>query len=142
MKLQSAVTLHAAVARGYELTTTPQHTWTVCVDFDGVLNHSSGPYSANHFGPPIPEGLKLLKMLKEQGWNVVIHTARKNHGSVERWLAGQGFPGMLVTSNKVAAVAYIDDRALPWNENDSKAEDILKYLQDKTGEDRILKLKA
>ncbi len=142
MRLHSTITLQAAIASGYALTNSPLHTWTVCVDFDGVLNHSSGPYNQNHFGAPIPEGLKLLGLLKERGWNVVIHTARKSQGSVSEWLRKQGFPGLLVTSHKVPAVAYIDDRALPWNEYDSKAEDILKYLEDKTGEEQILKLKA
>lgn len=110
-----------------ELLNAPNHWKTICMDFDGVLCESKGPYSRDHFGPPIKEGIRLLSILKKQGYNVVILTARKETDSVAGWLKRQGFPNLLVTNHKVPAVAYIDDRALSWDD-DSKAEDILKAI--------------
>jgi hypothetical protein len=131
MKLQSAITLHAA-AVGHELVHEPSHWRTVCVDFDGVLNASDGPYAKNHFGAPIAEGLRLLRMLIVKGWNVVILTARKETDSVAGWLKEQGFPGLLVTNHKIPAQAYVDDRGVHWHE-DQTAEAALQEIEGRPG---------
>jgi hypothetical protein len=103
---------------------------TVCVDFDGVLCESSGPYNRGHFGPPITEGLKLLRLCLEHNYTVVILTARKETDLVAGWLRKQGFPHMFVTNTKVPASAYLDDRAIPWAAGKSKADDAIKFVKD------------
>ncbi len=87
---------------------------TIALDFDDTLCASSGPYMPDHFGAPIPEGLKLLRLLLSRGYNVVILTARKATDAVAVWLKLHGFPNMVVTNTKVPALAYVDDRAVHW----------------------------
>jgi hypothetical protein len=103
---------------------------TVMIDFDGVLSESSGPYLRGHFGPPLPEGLKLLRLCLQHKYNVVIFTARKETDLVANWLREQGFPHMYVTNHKIPASSYIDDRAIPWSTKHSKADDAIKYVKD------------
>lgn len=104
-------------------------TTTVLLDFDGVLSQSAGPYNRGHFGPPIPEGLKLLRLCLEHGYNTVIFTARKETDLVANWLRQQGFPHMMVTNHKIPASSYVDDRAIPWNASKSKADDAIKFVK-------------
>lgn len=103
---------------------------TVLIDFDGVLSETSGPYVRAHFGPPIEEGLKLLRLCLQNGFSVAIFTARKETDLVAKWLNEQGFPNMMVTNHKIPASAYIDDRAIPWSSKTSKADDAMKYIKD------------
>ena len=85
----------------------------VCIDFDGVLNESEGPYQGgNHCGKPIRQGMNLLRMIIAHGYQPVILTARKGTDSVAEWLGTHGFSGLMVTNHKVPAIAYIDDRAI------------------------------
>jgi hypothetical protein len=111
---------------------------TVCLDFDGVLSASDGPYARGHFGPPVPQGFKLLRGLLDNGYQVVILTARKETDLVTLWLSNHGFPGMVVTNHKIPAIAYIDDRAISWAD-DSDADDVLKYVE---SPQTVLKLKS
>jgi len=102
---------------------------TVCIDFDGVLNNSEGPYEWGHFGSPNLEGLKLLRRCLDEGYNVVILTARRETDLVSNWLRDHGFPRMFVTNHKIPASSYIDDRAIPWNQNESLADTVVKYVK-------------
>ena len=102
---------------------------TVCIDFDGVLSDSDGPYEWGHFGPANPEGLKLLKRCQEEGYNVIILTARKETDLVSNWLRDHGFPRMFVTNTKVPASSYVDDRAIPWNSKESLAERVVGFVK-------------
>ncbi len=118
----------------------PDSEWrTLCIDFDGVLCDSKGPYGWGHFGPPEPEGLKLLRMAIADGFYVTILTARKETDLVAQWLEKQGFPNMVVTNHKVPALAYVDDRAVPWGTGKTKAEAVLKLIKNPK---RLLKLKV
>lgn len=96
-----------------------EHHNTVCVDFDGVICASDGPYTKDHFGPPIRSGIMLLRMLQRKGYDVVILTARKETDSVAVYLAHLGFPNMIVTNHKIPALAYVDDRAVHAHEGAS-----------------------
>lgn len=127
MKIREHINIEAE-SGGHELVQDPHHWRTVCVDFDGVLNDSSGPFKHGHFGPPIPEGMKLLKILIERGWTVVILTARKETDAVAGWLGSQGTPGLLVTNHKVPAQAYVDDRGVHWHQ-DQTAEEAMKEIE-------------
>lgn len=125
MKLSES--MHFAVYRR-PLNQEPDKKKTVCMDFDGCLSDSSGPYTRGHFGEPIEEGLHLLTLLQQDGYNVVILTARNETDLVSLWLKDHGFPGLLVTNHKVPALFYFDDRALRAEDN-FKAEDVLKEIK-------------
>jgi len=129
MKISSAIRIHAATELRRPLSNDVEKWKTVLVDFDGVLSESSGPYARDHFGPPLKEGFKLVRTLLVRDFNVVIFTARKETDMVAQWLKNHGLPHLMVTNHKVAAIAYVDDRALPWGD-DSKAEDLLPYIED------------
>lgn len=128
MNLTSTIQLQAK----HDSVHSPQRWRTVCVDFDGVLNNSSGPYHQNHFGAPLVEGLRLLRLLLEDGYNVVILTARKETDSVALWLKDHGFPGMFVTNTKVPAQAYVDDRGVHWHEGQT-AEVAMSEIEKRPG---------
>lgn len=112
---------------------------TVCIDFDGVLCNSDGPYSWGHFGSPNKEGLKLVRRCLDEGYNVIILTARKETDLVADWLRQQGFPHMFVTNHKIPASSYVDDRAIPWNQQTSLAENVIHYVKNPR---KTLKLKV
>jgi hypothetical protein len=100
----------------------------VCVDFDGVLCDSTGPYARGHFGKPIKEGLKMLKQLLKENYDVVILTARRETDLVMTWLKKQGFRNLLVTNHKVPAIAYIDDHALHAKDNFT-ADELMRKIR-------------
>jgi phosphoglycolate phosphatase-like HAD superfamily hydrolase len=100
----------------------------VCVDFDGVLCDSSGPYARTHFGNPKPEGLKTLRQLLDENYNVIILTARRETDLVMNWLKKQGFRNLLVTNHKVPAIAYIDDHAMHFKDN-ATADEIMQKVR-------------
>lgn len=127
MRLAATIQIHAGKEIGRPLFHHPKNQNTVAVDFDGVLNSSSGPYAKDHFGEPLPEGFALLKMLREKGFDVVVLTARKETDMVAKWLADHGFPNMFVTREKLPALAYIDDRAIHFHKN-STARDIIHQV--------------
>jgi hypothetical protein len=131
MKLASTLILAEAMERdqmfrpkdyGQPLVNSPQNQKTVCVDFDGVLTHVSGPYLWGHIGAVRPEGIKFLKMLQAEGFHVVILTARHETDMVAKWLAQQGVPGLMVTNHKISAIAYVDDHAALWHDAENANE--------------------
>lgn len=102
---------------------------TIGVDFDGVVHaYSKGWQNGSIYDEPLPGALDSLRSLMST-YSVFIHTARTDLESVAEWLQEQsGIPcvadpgcdhgfwtdqsKILVTSRKVAAIAYIDDRAI------------------------------
>ena len=86
---------------------------TVCVDFDGVIVEAKRDLAdPSPFAPLIPGAIEGLKELCEH-FQVVILTSRDDHAKIFDWLSGEhDVPIAMVTSNKVPAVAYIDDRAI------------------------------
>ena len=99
---------------------------TVCVDFDGVLNEYKG-YNERDLYSPKPFVENFLEKLSED-YEVVIFTSRVN-SRVESWLERNGLAKYVskVTSKKVPAIAYIDDRAIQFKGN---YNEILNELED------------
>lgn len=117
---------------------------TVAVDFDGVIHaYSKGWGDGTIYDEPVPGALDGLHSLMAN-YAVYIHTSR-GAKSVAEWLQARGFETtidceaytysfdadgwkgefwdqegiLLVTNRKLAAVAYIDDRAIEfrnWNQ--------------------------
>lgn len=92
--------------------------WTVAVDCDGVLHSYTTPWvSADHIpDPPVPGAIDWLNEICQK-FDVAIHTTRGDqkggNEAVMTWLRDNGFagPDLLVTSRKIPALIYVDDRA-------------------------------
>lgn len=88
---------------------------TVQVDFDGTLIDNNGSHDMT--GEPIASGVELVKKLHALGYRVIILTANPAPDVVGQWLVRHGVPFTAVTSQKMPAVAYVDDRAVPFNKH-------------------------
>lgn len=92
--------------------------FTVAVDCDGVLHSYTTPWSAAKDipDPPVAGAIDWLNGIHRH-FDVVIHTTRGDqeggNEAVMMWLRNNGFtgPDLLVTSRKIPALVYIDDRA-------------------------------
>lgn len=86
---------------------------TICVDLDGVLNLYDGWKGPDDYPDPRPGAHEFLKSLKDQGFQVVIHTTR-DEAAVRLWLFRFRMAHCVdqVTAIKPPAIAYIDDRAI------------------------------
>jgi hypothetical protein len=113
----------------HQLAHTTNREDVVAFDFDGVLSQTDGPYEHNHFGPPVKEGMKLLRMVIARGYQPVVFTARKETDSVAQWMGAHGFPGLLVTNHKPVAIAYVDDRAIHFAGGSSAIEIFKKIVK-------------
>lgn len=105
-----------------------EHTPTVAVDFDGVVHaYSRGWADGTIYDPPVDGAFDAIRQLQAT-YAVFIHTARDPF-QVAVWLRGLGLAAiadsdggrpqfwnnratLLVTSRKLPAVAYVDDRAV------------------------------
>lgn len=103
---------------------------TIAVDFDGVIHaYTKGWHDGTIYDEPLPGAFEAIRVLMEHA-AVVIHTTRDAQ-QVADWLFEHGefnitweAPGavtcefwndqtrLLVTSRKLPAVAYLDDRAV------------------------------
>ena len=116
---------------------------TVAVDFDGVIHgYSKGWANGTIYDPPTPGALKALRELMTQ-YAVFIFTSR-DASQVRAWLEqylfktaeddGQTFWNrhgvLLVTSRKLPAAVYIDDRAIRFTDWTQALAD-LKSLEDR-----------
>lgn len=121
---------------------------TVAVDFDGVIHrYSKGWHDGTIYDEPVPGAFEGLLGLMQR-YAVFIFTSRDPH-SVAGWIVEHqtGLPvaidlpedilrgplpqfwttkgSLLVTNRKLPAIAYVDDRAIPfisWNEVESQIE--------------------
>ena len=89
---------------------------TICIDFDGVLNDYNGWKGENELFEPKEGVYDFLEGLKKLGFDLVIHSTRDSSKIVD-WLFENGLEGYFVkiTSVKVPAIIYIDDRGLKFN---------------------------
>ena len=98
---------------------------TICLDFDGVLNIYKG-YKGEDTGELRPGAREFLEKLSKE-YNVIIFSVRP-FPQVVKWLYKHDLAGYVydVTSQKLPAHAYIDDRALRFN---GDYNETLKELQ-------------
>lgn len=87
----------------------------ICVDFDGVLNTYDGWQGEDELFKPRPDVDVFLKTLCSK-YNIIIFSTRDSNKILE-WLQKYNLAKYVaaVTSIKVGAVAYIDDRAIHFN---------------------------
>lgn len=113
------------IQRGYP----PEAHRTLAVDFDGTLF----PFGYLMSDPdPLPGAVEAMQRLKAHGYRLVIFTSRLSprwleaagysessmRGYVEDSLNRHGIPFDDVTGEKVAAEAYIDDRAIRFRDGE------------------------
>jgi len=98
---------------------TSSHIPTICVDFDGVIHKfSKGWNDGTIYDEPIEGAISSMAKLQRKGFQVVIFTARREYLEIGLWLKKHdtgkvlNFDKLIITSTKVPAVAYIDDRAI------------------------------
>lgn len=113
----------------------------LCIDFDGVIhNHKLGFHDGTIYGDPIPGALDSIKQLSTQ-YTLIIYTCKANPNRplingktgtelIWDWLTKHGISQCIsdVTYTKPNAVAYIDDKAIKF-ENWSQVSEEIKLLQ-------------
>ena len=89
------------------------------VDFDNTLCKTTGP---PHFrmGEPIEENIRKLNEVIDEGYKIIIHTARhwEDYEAVEDWLQRYEVPYRRIICGKVLAHRYVDDKAIAADEED------------------------
>lgn len=87
----------------------------VCVDLNGVLDTYRGWQGRVTWHPPREGAAEFLRALRERGHEVVVLTTRDAEDA-DRWLRRSGLWRHVdrVTDRKLPALAYVDDRALPF----------------------------
>ena len=107
----------------------------ICVDLDGVIHRYSRKYhDGTLYDVPSKGAKEFMQKLKDRGFCVIVFTARpldvpdyhKGIEMVENWLDKYDIPYDFVTSLKVPATAYIDDRAVHF---DGDWDDVEKNLE-------------
>lgn len=85
----------------------------ICIDLNGVLDTYHGWQGSVTWHPPRAGAREFLRELKARGFEVVVLTTR-DPDAARHWLIENGLHDFidLVTDRKVAAHAYIDDRAV------------------------------
>ena len=119
------------------MTDTHDKSKVIAFDFDGVIAQYHGFVSHDDVQPPNEEVLKTIRLLKERGYKILIHSTRGNDflkNYCERFsipvdyinrrhdLEGEN-PG------KPIAAVYVDDRALCYRGQDAEslAEEIVNF---------------
>jgi len=94
--------------------------YTIAVDFDGVIHSYTSPWVNAETIPdqPVPGAIEWLREMGRH-FEVVIHTTRGKTAvgqhAVKKWLHENGLEwglAAVVTAEKVAALIYLDDRAV------------------------------
>lgn len=106
---------------------------TVSCDFDGVLHtYASGWTGYEPLDGVEPGSLEMVNELIELGYRVVVVSSRahitEGKEAIEVWLARNGFPALEVTHEKVLAVAYIDDRAVPYTTGSGAWQEVVNRV--------------
>jgi hypothetical protein len=92
---------------------------TLAVDFDGVLAEYNGWAGNDVLGEPRADVVRVLQILRGEGWKIVVHTTRcASH--ITDYLARHKIPYDEINVNssypslgpKPVATVYWDDRAL------------------------------
>lgn len=109
---------------------------TVAVDLDGVLASYEYFKGSEIIDPPRPEAAELLKRLAAE-YHVVVHTAR-DAPNVRAWLDAyklsqyvSGINCCLINGRpgKPVAIAFIDDRAVPYHGDIERTIALVKALE-------------
>ena len=99
----------------------------VMIDFDvPVHKYSKGYFDSQIYDVPTEGSKEALQFLKNEGFEVIVFTTRVsqeehpetykvNEEAIRSWLDEHGIPFDRITSEKLLALAYIDDRGVRFN---------------------------
>lgn len=119
----------------------------LCFDFDGVIHkYSKGYYDGSIYDVPVDGIKEFINSLKDK-YEIVVFTARacrytgRTHPitdikDIENWMYAYNIHFDYVTYKKVPAVAYIDDRAIEFSQDENpfkwhRVMNRIKELHDK-----------
>lgn len=116
---------------------------TICVDFDGVIHSYSSGWkgTTNIVDPPTPGSREFLATLLNRQWDVVIFSTRARwfwgRMAIRSWIrehwesdwheAPTGWPGfesIKITAHKPPALIYLDDRAVRFDGDFPKMDEL------------------
>lgn len=110
----------------------------VAVDFDGVLHTYSKWNGPVPTGAPTPGSQDFIADLMGAGYEPVILSSRASSPEgaegIRSWLSRWSFPAIRITSSKVAAIAYVDDRAVPYTGEFASCLEAIRSLEPGGGE--------
>lgn len=103
-------------------------TKTICIDFDGVIHdYSRGYQGKDVFDKAIDGASNGTKVLKENGWRIIIYTTRPNTQKLRDWLKENDIAYDYINESpdqpeessgcKLIADVYLDDRAVNFRGN-------------------------
>lgn len=108
---------------------------TYAFDFDGVLSQYDGVFiSDEHVGKPMPEVVKAIKILKEQGHKILVYSTRSSK-TLEDYCKKHNIPADYFNNNpeyktgnpgKPVASIYVDDRGLHYH--GQTAEELVREI--------------
>jgi len=96
----------------------------IMVDFDVPIHrYSKGYFNAQIYDLPTEDAKEALQFLKNEGFEIVIfssrvscsehpETCKVNEQAIRDWLDKNSIPFDMITSDKLHALVYIDDRAI------------------------------
>jgi hypothetical protein len=91
---------------------------TVAIDFDGVIANYDSWGGASQIGTPRADVIEALKMLRAEGWKIIVHSTRSAE-EIREFLEMNSVPFDEINRNsscetggvKPKATVYWDDRA-------------------------------
>lgn len=113
---------------------------TIAVDFDGVLADYDGWKGADVLGEPRNDVIEVLRVLRSEGWRIIVHTTRSEE-HIADYLRGHQVPYDEINRNsayqnagtKPVATVYWDDRALCYTGNAFQDLDRIRNFRTWTG---------
>lgn len=113
---------------------------TIAVDFDGVIADYDGWESASAFGPPRGDVIEVLKVLRSEGWKIVVYSCRASE-EIGPYLRENSVPFDEINQNssspargaKPVATVYWDDRAFCYSGNAQKDLEKLRNFRTWSG---------
>lgn len=88
----------------------------LAIDFDGVIHDPQDREPGYRMGKPVPGAKEALEGLLTAGHGIIVHSVKAHSPWGQRaiydWLRYFGFPDVDITAIKPDADAYIDDKAI------------------------------
>lgn len=87
---------------------------TYAVDIDGTLCVERSEWWLYAQAKPIPESIKKINRLKQQGHTIILYTSRfeEDRAVTTRWLKKHGVQYDKIVFNKLRADHYVDNNSL------------------------------
>jgi adenylylsulfate kinase len=100
---------------------------TICIDFDGVIAQYQAWEGKEKFGAPVPGVQSALKVLKKEGYKIIIFTTREVSDGLKTYLKENDIVYDHINENpdqpkdtnagKPIADLYVDDRSVCFRGN-------------------------